>query len=89
MLQVQPLQRWYLGVRYDYSTYDGQVEDKPHWTFGTFLSFYTTEFLRFRIGWEHRERKTTFFGDRDEDTLFFQMTFVFGSHPAEPFWMNR
>ena len=96
-LQVQPglgslwapLQQTYLGVRVDYSDYDEQVEDSEQWAFAAYASYYTTEFLRFRIGWEHRERATTKFGLPDEDTLFFQLTFVFGSHPVEPFWFNR
>jgi hypothetical protein len=38
------------------------------------------------VGYEHRERQG---GDDDLDTIFVQLTFVFGSHPVEPFWVNR
>jgi hypothetical protein len=89
MLQVQPWQRWYFGVRYDYSDYDEQVEDGEQWAASAYASFYTSEFLRFRIGYEHRERQSTGGGEPDLDTIFFQLTFVFGSHPVEPFWFNR
>ena len=85
LLQVQPLQRWYLGVRYDWSNYDEGREDAEQYAIGGWVSFYTTEFLRFRVGYEHRERQE----DPDLDTVYFQVTFVFGSHPVEPFWFNR
>lgn len=88
-VQYQPFQRWYFGVRYDYGDYDEQVENTNQWAVGAWVSFYTTEFLRFRVGYEHRERQTTGGGDRDLDTVFFQLTFVFGSHPVEPFWFNK
>jgi hypothetical protein len=88
-LQVQPLDRWYLGLKYDWSDYDEQVEDADQWAVSAFVSYYTTEFLRFRVGYEHRERSTTNGGQPDLDTILFQITFVFGSHPAEPFWVNR
>ena len=87
--QYQPFQRWYFGVRYDYSDYDEQVENNNQWAVGGWVSFYTTEFLRFRLGYEHRERSTTGGGERDLDTVFFELTFVFGSHPVEPFWFNK
>jgi hypothetical protein len=85
-LQVQPLQRWYVGLRYDWSNLAEGVEDKEQWAGGVWLSYYTTEFLRLRVGYEHRERQG---GDDDLDTIFVQLTFVFGSHPVEPFWVNR
>lgn len=88
-IQVQPLQRWYLGLRYDYSDYDEAVEDADQWATSAWVSYYTTEFLRFRVGYEHRERSSSGGGEPDNDTIFFQLTFVFGSHPAEPFWVNR
>lgn len=88
-LQVQPLQRWYFGARYDWSDYDEGVEGADQWAASGWISYYTTEFLRFRVGYEHRERRSTAGGEPDVDTVFFQLTFVFGSHPAEPFWFNR
>jgi hypothetical protein len=88
-VQLQPFQRWYVGARYDYSDYTEGVEGADQWAVSGWLSYYTTEFLRFRVGYEHRERSTTNGGEPDLDTVFFQLTFVFGSHPAEPFWFNR
>jgi hypothetical protein len=88
-VQVQPFQRWYLGARYDYSDFGEGIEGNEQWAVSGWVSYYTTEFLRFRVGYEHRERRQTLGGDPDVDTVFFQLTFVFGSHPAEPFWFNR
>lgn len=88
-LQAQPFQRWYVGTRYDYSDYQAQVEGAEQWALSGWVSYYTTEFLRFRVGYEHRERTSTGGGEPDLDTIFFQLTFVFGSHPVEPFWFNR
>ncbi|MBI4576545.1 MAG: hypothetical protein HY722_09820 [Planctomycetes bacterium] len=89
-LQVQPALRWFAGVRYDESEFTGGVDHDERWTGGAYASWYTTEFLRVRAGWEHTE---TDFGSgaqgEDTDALYGQLTFVFGSHPAEPFWVNR
>jgi hypothetical protein len=90
-VQFQPLERWYFGGRFDWSDYDSGVNDNQQWAASGWVSFYTTEFLRFRVGFEHRERRLR--GDTPHpspnDTLFFEVTFVFGAHPAEPFWVNK
>jgi len=92
-LQVQPLQQWFIGIRGDYSEFDGAVDDQDQWAIGGYLSYYVTEFLRFRVGYEYRDRRNT--GELferppdDMQTVFFQCTFVFGSHPAEPYYVAR
>lgn len=89
-LQVQPIQNLYFGARYEESDYGGRIEGNDQWAGSFYVSYYTTEFLRFRAGYEHRERRLTGLGDDgDLDTLLLQVTFVFGSHPVEPFWVNR
>lgn len=50
------------------------------WQYAAFLSYYTSEFLRLRAG------ATT---DLDQWTANAQLTFVWGSHPVEPYWVNR
>jgi hypothetical protein len=89
--QVQPgLQRWYFGARYDWDNYASEVEGNREWAISGFVSYYTTEFLRIRVGYEHREIEVgTRGGPADLDTIFAQLTFVFGSHPAEPYWVNK
>lgn len=84
--QYQFNRNTYLGVRYDF-TEDLTEENLETNTLGLFLTYYTTEFLRFRLGYEHSE------SDIDEldaqDTGLFEVNFVFGSHPVEPYWINR
>lgn len=83
-------ERWYVGARYDWDDYFAQQEGDREWAASFFVSYYTTEFLRLRLGFEHREIRV---GDRggpeDLNTILLQVTWVFGSHPAEPYWVNK
>ena len=74
-LQVQPARRVYVGARVD-----GELGDHVHLAYGGTASFYTTEFLRLRAG---------FTTDGDTWLANGQLTFVWGSHPVEPYWVNR
>ena len=84
--QVQLNRNLYVNGRFDYTEdlFDTSLETR---TASTAVSYYTTEFLRFRLGYERT------FSDIPEldhlDTVFFEINFVFGSHPAEPYWVNR
>jgi hypothetical protein len=84
--QYQFQKNLYVGVRYDRAE-ELTDADQVSNTFGAFLTYYTTEFLRFRIGLEHTE------SDVDEidglNTASLELNFVFGSHPVEPYWVNR
>jgi hypothetical protein len=71
-LQLQPTRPIYLGGRVD--DLDGDVQA------GGFISYYTSEFLRFRAG-----AMAGSSGVRED----LQLTFVWGSHPVEPYWVNR
>jgi hypothetical protein len=76
----------YLGARYE--VVDEPTNDKLNTkALSGYLSYYTTEFLRFRLGVEHRitdlpERRTL-------TSALFEINFVFGSHPTEPYWVLR
>ena len=48
--------------------------------YGGTLSYYTSEFLRLRLAT---------FTDGDHMRIDGQLTFVWGSHPVEPYWVNR
>ena len=48
--------------------------------YGGTLSYYTSEFLRVRVA---------MFTDGDQIRIDGQLTFVWGSHPIEPYWVNR
>ena len=83
--QFQPARRWFFGVKGDWAE-SPEHEGDEAWSVGAYVSYYTTEFLRFRLGFEHLDSD-----DRDEalNSLFLQITWVFGSHPAEPYWFSK
>ncbi|MBI4547001.1 MAG: hypothetical protein HY707_03415 [Ignavibacteriae bacterium] len=85
-LQYQTSYWLYVGVRYDWlkEPIDDQLETK---SIAGYLSYYTTEFLRFRIGVEHRMSDIP--AHDDITSGIFEVNFVFGSHPTEPYWVNR
>jgi hypothetical protein len=84
--QYQLGQNTYVGARYDWleDVNDASVRTQ---TLGAFLTYYTTEFLRVRLGLEHTVS--------DDDTLdglttaSLELNFIYGSHPSEPYWVNR
>jgi hypothetical protein len=76
----------YLGGRYDF------VQDITDKTLTTqvaagYLSYYTSEFLRFRAGYEHRFSDVP--ADDGVNSFIAEVNVVFGSHPTEPYWVNR
>jgi hypothetical protein len=84
--QYQFSRNTYLGVRYDRAE---ELEDASlvtH-TYSTYLTYYTTEFLRFRLGLDHAESDVEHEDGRN--SAFLELTFVFGAHPVEPYWVNR
>ncbi|RME04695.1 MAG: hypothetical protein D6805_02120 [Planctomycetota bacterium] len=84
-IQYQINRNIYLGGRYDFS-HDLEDSKNREYKLSGYVSYYTTEFLRLRLGYEyhHLNRQRP-----DIHSIFFQITFVFGSHPAEPYWVNR
>jgi hypothetical protein len=89
--QTQISRLTYLGVRYDQT--DDVDFDNPGASFAKrrsilpYLSWYPSEFLRFRCGYEWR--KSTGHGQRAGNSLLAELNFIFGAHPPEPFWVNR
>jgi hypothetical protein len=73
-LQVQPSRTIYLGFREDFGD-DGLRHN-------LFLSHYTSEFMRLRVGGGYAQQT----GEID---ALAQLTFVWGSHPVEPWWVNK
>jgi hypothetical protein len=90
-LEVQPIRRWAGGVRYDSSQYP--VNPGREWSVEPYVTFWPSEFLRFRLGYKHTDRSTQTrdaFNLNDAsarmvDELLFQATFILGAHPAHPF----
>jgi hypothetical protein len=84
--QYQLSRSVYLGLRYDQED-DLNDQSLVTKTIGAFLTYYTTEFLRFRIGVEHSDSDIAHLDGLD--SVFFELNSVFGSHPAEPYWVNK
>jgi hypothetical protein len=84
--QYQLSQNLYFGVRYDWLE-ELQNESQKTQTVGTFLTYYTTEFLRFRLGVEHTVSDVSTLNGLTSG--FLELNFIYGSHPSEPYWVNR
>jgi hypothetical protein len=93
--EVQPfrfglLSRFAPGFRYDWTEYP--TTPGHQWAVQPYLSFWPSEFLRFRVGYKHTQGNTAgcctnsdFGSARVKDEWFFQSTFILGAHPAHPF----
>lgn len=89
--QWQLDRNWFAGVRYDFTefpTFDERFASDRDWAISPYVSFYLTEFLRFRVEYQHLEQREDRSWD-SEDILYFQLTFLFGAHPPHPYWVNR
>jgi len=90
-LEVQPFRRWAGGVRYDWSQYP--INPGWEWAIEPYVSFWPSEFLRFRVAYKHTDRspqtRDAFnlndSSARKVDELLFQASFILGAHPAHPF----
>ncbi|HYU16448.1 MAG TPA: hypothetical protein VEL05_10260 [Candidatus Acidoferrum sp.] len=84
--QYQVSRTTYLGARWDDTATitDDSVRRRA---ISAYATWYTSEFLRLRLGYEHRMSDLD-----DEDgrnSIFAELNFVFGAHPPEPFWVNK
>jgi len=84
--EVQPFRRWAVGLRYD----DTQFPVNPgrESAVEPFVTFWPSEFLRFRLGYKHTDRshRDGFTSSaRIVDESLLQGTFILGAHPAHPF----
>ena len=84
LLGQQQLNRdWYAGLRLDW-TQDPNDDSLERWAVNPYVSWYWSEFLRWRLQYQHRG------GDGpSEDVLYLQATFIFGAHPPHPYWAMR
>jgi len=81
LLAQQQLNRdVYAGVRLDW-TQNAIDSQQEVWGVSPYLTWYWSEFLRFRVEYQHKA------GDvKEENTLYFQAVFIFGAHPPHPYW---
>lgn len=84
LLGQQQLNRdWFTGVRLDY-TQDPNSDHREAWAVSPYLSWYWSEFLRFRLEYQHKS------GDvPTENNVYLQATWIFGAHPPHPYWSMR
>ena len=85
-VQYQTSYWLYLGVRYD-AVQEPSNDRLTTRSLGEYASYYTTEFLRLRLGYEHRWSDIP--AQDNLNTVLFEVNFVFGSHPTEPYWVNK
>src|SRR2546428_5830863 len=87
--EVQPWRQWAFGARYDATQYPAMAGYQ--WAIEPYLTFFPSEFLRFRAAYKHTERTHRDGFDanggsgRVVDELLFQATFILGAHPAHGF----
>jgi hypothetical protein len=86
------LSKWQLGFRYDRTQYP--AAPGKEWAVQPYLSYYPSEFLRFRLGYKQTTRSQCCsyldFQDnggsaRQVSEYFLQGTFIMGAHPAHSF----
>jgi len=78
--------RKYAGVRWDYTT---TIVDPSliRRSFTPNFTYYFSEFLRMRLSYEHRW--SSILAENKRNSFFAELNWVFGSHPPEPFWVNK
>jgi hypothetical protein len=84
LAQQQLNKDWYAGLRLDY-TQDANDNHRDIWGGSAYLSWYLSEFLRFRVEYQYRAPSSL----PDENLLFFQITWIYGAHPPHPYWSMR
>ena len=80
LAQQQIHRDWYVGCRLDW-TQNALNQKQEVWGVSPYVSWYWSEFLRWRVEYQHKA------GDvKSEDTVYFQLTWIFGAHPPHPYW---
>lgn len=81
--QVRLFAGTFLGVRHDLFPGDSSLKHAA----SAYMSYYTSEFLRFRVGYEHVMPKLSSIDG--EDRIMFGLVFTMGAHPQDPYIVNR
>jgi hypothetical protein len=78
--------RKYGGVRWDQTgvLYNPSLRRR---SVTPYFSYYFSEFLRFRLNYEHRWSDLS--TEDKRNSVFVELNWIFGSHPPEPFWVNK
>ncbi len=79
----------YFALRYELSEYPNDDEAR-FWAAAFAVTYQTSEFLRFRLGFQHSEQfDAAGRHTGNNNSVFLQVVWVFGAHPAEPYWVPR
>ncbi len=85
-MQTKMIGSSFAGLRYDIAPHEDNVHEYQHSLSG-YLGLYTSEFMRFRLGYEHvMPTLASFEGDH---RLMLSLNFILGNHPVEPYFANR
>ncbi len=78
--------RTYAGLRWDRTDvlYNPGLQRRG---ITPYLSYYFSEFLRFRLNYEHRW--SDLFTENKRNSFYAELNWIFGAHPPEPYWVNR
>jgi hypothetical protein len=77
----------YLGIRLDQAE-SPTMEGADLFGVTPYFTWYLNEFLRLRLQYQYVEGNTDE-GDGHSDSIGLQLTWVFGAHPPEPYWVNK
>lgn len=84
--QVQISTNFYAGIRWDQT--DTLGDDRTYRRkLVPYLTWYTTEFFRARLTYEHVWSELPL--EDGLDSFFVELTVVLGAHPPHPFWVNK
>ncbi|MFQ5658137.1 MAG: hypothetical protein ACE5G5_11390 [Candidatus Methylomirabilales bacterium] len=72
---------WGVGTRLGYSQFP--EEGGREWAVSPYVTFWTSDFLRFRLQYKHTDRN--FADAEDINEVFFQASFTLGHHPPHRF----
>ena len=78
--------RKYAGIRWDQTDTLFDPSLQRH-SITPYFSYYFSEFLRFRLNYEYRW--SDLFTEDRRNSVYAELNWVFGSHPPEPFWVNK
>jgi hypothetical protein len=78
--------RKYAGIRWDQTDTLFNPGLQRH-SVTPYLSYYFSEFLRFRLNYEYRWSDLV--TEDRRHSFYAELNWVFGSHPPEPFWVNK
>jgi hypothetical protein len=84
--QWQLDRRKYVGIRWDDTS---TLVDPTLWrrSLTPYFSYYFSEFLRLRLNYERRWSEIA--AEDGRNSFLMELTWIFGAHPPEPFWVNR